>query len=143
MIALGSDHAGYALKLEVAEFLRLQNIEFIDYGTDSAESVDYPIYGKLVGEAVVSGKCELGVVICGSGIGVSIAANKIPGVRAANCTTGYMAEMSRRHNDANVLALGARITGSGEALEIVGRFLGTGFEEGRHARRVAMIEQLS
>ncbi|MDR0937319.1 MAG: ribose 5-phosphate isomerase B [Oscillospiraceae bacterium] len=139
MIALGCDHAGYPLKLEIAKYLTSRGLEYSDYGTNSAESVDYPIYGKAVGRAVASGNCEKGIAICGTGIGISIAANKIPGVRAANCTTPYMAEMSRKHNNANVLALGARITEPAEAIDIVASFLETPFEGGRHAERVAML----
>jgi ribose 5-phosphate isomerase B len=140
MIALGSDHAGYPLKQEIAEYLISRGLEYTDYGAYSTESSDYPIFGKAVGRVVASGECDKGIIICGTGIGISIAANKIPGVRAANCTTGYMAEMSRKHNNANVLALGARITGIGEATDIVARFLETEFEGGRHAARTEKIE---
>jgi len=142
MIAIGSDHGGYALKQEIMKHLDEKGLEYKDYGTYSEESCDYPVYGAAVARAVVGGECDRGIVICGTGIGISIAANKIEGIRAANCTDCYMAEMTRRHNDANILALGARVVGSGLALKIVDTFLETGFEGGRHARRVAMIAEL-
>ena len=142
MIAIGSDHGGYALKQEIMKHLDEKGLEYKDYGTYSEESCDYPVYGAAVARAVVNGECDRGILICGTGIGISIAANKIEGIRAANCTDCYMAEMTRRHNDANILALGARVVGSGLALKIVDTFLETGFEGGRHARRVAMIAEL-
>ena len=142
MIAIGSDHGGYALKQEIMKHLDEKGLEYKDYGTYSEESCDYPVYGAAVGRAVAGGECDRGILICGTGIGISIAANKIEGIRAANCTDCYMAEMTRRHNDANILALGARVVGSGLALKIVDTFLETGFEGGRHARRVAMIAEL-
>ncbi len=142
MIALGSDHGGYALKQEIMKHLDEKGLEYKDYGTYSEESCDYPVYGAAVGRAVAAGECDRGILICGTGIGISIAANKIEGVRAANCTDCYMAEMTRRHNDANILALGARVLGSGLALKIVDTFLETGFEGGRHAKRVALISEL-
>lgn len=140
MIALGSDHAGLELKREVMKYLEEKGLEYKDYGTYTADSCDYPIYGKAVGKAVSSGECEKGILICGTGLGISIAANKIPGVRAACCSDCFSAEMSRRHNDSNILAFGARVVGSGLALKIVECWLNTEFEGGRHARRVAMIE---
>ncbi len=140
MIALGSDHAGLELKREVMKYLEEKGLEYKDYGTCTADSCDYPIYGKAVGKAVSSGECEKGILICGTGLGISIAANKIPGVRAACCSDCFSAEMSRRHNDSNILAFGARVVGSGLALKIVECWLNTEFEGGRHARRVAMIE---
>ena len=140
MIALGSDHAGLKLKREVMKYLEEKGLEYKDYGTYTADSCDYPIYGKAVGKAVSSGECEKGILICGTGLGISIAANKIPGVRAACCSDCFSAEMSRRHNDSNILAFGARVVGSGLALKIVECWLNTEFEGGRHARRVAMIE---
>ena len=140
MVALGSDHAGLELKREVMKYLEEKGLEYKDYGTYTADSCDYPIYGKAVGKAVSSGECEKGILICGTGLGISIAANKIPGVRAACCSDCFSAEMSRRHNDSNILAFGARVVGSGLALKIVECWLNTEFEGGRHARRVAMIE---
>lgn len=116
-------------------------MEFTDVGTFTEESCDYPDFALSVGRGVAEGTFPLGIVICGSGIGVSISANKVRGVRAALCTNEYMAEMSRRHNDANVLALGARVTGDDLALAIVRRWLGTSFEGGRHARRVGKITE--
>ena len=142
MIAIGSDHGGYALKQEIMKHLSTLGLEYKDFGTYSEESCDYPIYGEAVGRAVASGECERGIIICGTGIGISIAANKVHGVRAALCGDCYSAEYTRRHNDANILALGARVTGSGLALKIVDTFLTTGFEGGRHARRVAMIADI-
>ena len=139
MLAIGSDHGGFALKQEVMKHLAERGIDYRDYGTYSGESCDYPDYGKAVGRAVASGECERGIIICGTGIGISIAANKVHGVRAALCGDCYSAEMSRAHNDANVLALGARVLGTGLALKIVDTFLDTGFDGGRHARRVAKI----
>ncbi len=142
MIAIGSDHGGYALKQEIMKHLDEKGLEYKDYGTYSEESCDYPVYGAAVARAVAGGECDRGILICGTGIGISIAANKIEGIRAANCTDCYMAEMTRRHNDANILALGARVVGSGLALKIVDTFLETGFEGGRHAKRVALIAEL-
>ena len=142
MIAIGSDHGGFALKQEIMKHLDEKGLEYKDFGTYSEESCDYPVYGAAVARAVVGGECDRGILICGTGIGISIAANKIEGIRAANCTDCYMAEMTRRHNDANILALGARVVGSGLALKIVDTFLETGFEGGRHAKRVALIAEL-
>ena len=140
-IALGSDHAGYALKSEVAAFLADLGYDVVDLGTeDDRHSVHYPEYGKAVAQAVASGTCDLGIAICGTGIGVSIAANKVHGARAALCTDTYMARMSRQHNDANVLCLGGRVVGTGLALDIVASWLKGEFEGGRHATRVAMFE---
>ncbi len=142
MIAIGSDHGGYQLKQEVMAYLKEQGIEYKDYGTYSEDSCDYPIYGQAVAEAVAGGECEKGIVICGTGIGISIAANKVKGIRAALCGDCYSAEYTRRHNDANVLAMGARVLGSGLALKIVETFLNTEFEGGRHARRVELIGKI-
>lgn len=138
-IAIASDHGGYALKEEIKKYLAGRDIEVTDLGTDSEESVDYPIYGKACGEAVASGKTDRGIVCCGTGIGISIAANKVKGIRCALCTDVHMAQMSRRHNDSNILALGGRTTETAKALEIVGAWLDTGFEGGRHQRRVDML----
>ncbi len=142
MIAIGSDHGGYALKQEIMEHLHSRGVKFKDYGTFSAESCDYPQFGAAVGRAVADGECQMGIIICGTGIGISISANKIRGVRAALCTDCFMAEMARRHNDANILALGARVVGSGLALKIVDTFLDTGFDGGRHERRVRQMMNL-
>ncbi len=142
MLALGSDHGGYALKQEIIEHLDKKGIKYKDFGTYSEESCDYPLYAEAVGKAVASGECEQGILICGTGIGVSIAANKIKGVRAALCGDCFSAEFSRLHNDANILTLGARVIGPGLALKIADTFLNTEFEGGRHARRVGLISKL-
>lgn len=142
MIALGCDHGGFALKQEIMKHLDEKGLAYRDYGTDSAESCDYPVYGEAVGRAVASGECALGIVICGTGIGISMAANKVKGVRAALCGDCFSAEMTRKHNDANVLALGARVVGPGLALKIVDTFLENEFEGGRHARRVALLSDI-
>ena len=141
MIALGCDHGGYELKQEIIKHLQERKIEFKDYGCDSLESVDYPVYAKKVANVVASGECEKGILICGTGIGISIAANKVKGIRAALCTDCFMAEATRLHNDANILALGGRVVGPGLALKIVDTFLDTEFSNGeRHIRRIGMIE---
>jgi ribose 5-phosphate isomerase B len=139
MIAIGSDHGGYALKEHIKAYLTSKGISCMDVGCDSPESCDYPIFGKAVGEAVASGKCEKGIVICTTGIGISISANKVKGVRAALCADSFTAEMTRRHNDSNVLALGAGIVGPNLADRIVDVFLSTEFEGGRHERRVNLM----
>ena len=140
-IAIGCDHAGYPLKVAVEDKLLKEGYGVMDVGTESTESVDYPIYGKSVGRAVASGLADRGIVICGSGIGISIAANKVKGVRCALCTSVEMAEMSRRHNDANVLAMGARMIEQDLAFEIVDKWLATDFEGGKHLRRINMLAE--
>ncbi len=142
MIAIGSDHGGFALKQEIMKHLEERKLEYIDFGTYSSDSCDYPQYGAAVGRAVASGSCERGILICGTGIGISISANKIHGVRAALCGDCFSAEMTRRHNDANIVALGARVVGPGLALKIVDTFLDTEFEGGRHARRIEQMMAL-
>lgn len=142
MLAIGSDHGGFELKKAVMKHLAERGVEFRDYGAFSAESCDYPDFGEAVGRAVASGECERGIVICGTGIGISIAANKVRGVRCALCGDCYSAQMCREHNDANVLALGARVLGEGLALKIVDTYLDSSFQGGRHARRVAKIMAL-
>ena len=141
-IAVACDHGGFALKEEIKKHLITEGIEVLDLGTDSEESVDYPIYGKLCGEAVMSGKAEKGIVCCGTGIGISIAANKVKGIRCSLCTDTRMAEMTRKHNDSNVLALGGRTTDVKEALEILKTWLNTGFEGGRHKQRIDMLNEM-
>jgi ribose 5-phosphate isomerase B len=141
-IAIGADHGGYELKQQIAEFLIAQGYEINDLGTHSLESVDYPDFAELVARAVARDEAERGVVICGTGIGVSMSANKVRGIRAALCTDCYMARMAREHNDAQVLCLGARVLGVGSALEIVQVFLSNEFQGGRHARRVGKINAL-
>ena len=142
MIAIGSDHGGFHLKQEIMKHLDELGLAYHDYGAYSTESCDYPAYGEAVAHAVASGACERGILVCGTGIGISIAANKVHGIRCATCSDCYCAEMSRRHNDANILALGERVTGVGLAMKIVDAFLNAEFEGGRHARRVALIGQI-
>ncbi len=141
-IAIASDHGGYHLKEHLKSYLAEKGTECRDFGTDSAESCDYPVFGKAAAEAVASGACEKGIVICTTGIGISIAANKVKGVRCALCADPLSAEMTRRHNDANMLALGAGMTGPKLAERIVDVFFATGFEGGRHQRRVDLIAKL-
>jgi ribose 5-phosphate isomerase B len=143
MVAIGSDHAGFELKQAVVAHLRSRNIELLDLGTHSSERVDYPDFGVNVARAVATGRCQFGIVICGTGIGISITANKVKGIRAALCCNEYMAEMARRHNDANVLALGGRTTTPDLAVRIVDAFLAAPFEGGRHADRVKKIHTLT
>jgi len=141
-IAVGSDHAGFDYKELVKEYLTKKGYQVIDKGTFSKESVDYPVFGEAVAKAVASGEVERGIVICGTGIGISIAANKVKGVRAALCTNEYMARMARKHNDANILAFGARVLGTDVALGIVDEFFSTEFEGGRHEKRVNLLQKI-
>jgi len=139
-IAVGSDHAGYALKTEILGHLSAVGHDVLDLGTDSAEmSVDYPVFGRAVGEAVAGGRAERGICVCGTGNGIGMAANKVPGVRAAVVTDVTTARLARRHNDANVLCLGERTTGPATALDAVDVFFSTDFEGGRHQRRIDEI----
>jgi len=142
VIALACDHGGFALMREVIPYLEAGGYEYKDFGTHSDESCDYPAIAERAARAIAGGECDLGIFICGTGVGMSIAANKIPGIRAALCGDCYTAEMARKHNDANVLSLGARVIGAGLALTIIGKFLNTGAESGRHARRVGMLADL-
>jgi len=142
VIILGADHAGWRLKNKIKDRLSEKGIAVKDLGTNSDTSVDYPDYGKAVGEAVAAGEGELGILVCGSGIGLSIAANKVKGIRAALCTDGTMGRLAREHNDANVLVLGERITGELLALDIAEAFLSANFLGGRHQRRVDKINAL-
>ncbi len=142
LIAIASDHGGFALKEKIKAFLRDRSVKFVDLGTDSEDSVDYPVYGRACAEAVAGGKADRGIVVCGTGIGISIAANKVKGIRCGLCTSVEMAEMSRRHNNANMLALGGRTTGPDLALEIVSSWLDTEFEGGRHERRTEMLDEM-
>ena len=142
MIAIGSDHGGFELKQEIAAHLTRRGLACRDFGTYSKESCDYPVFATAVAKAVASGECERGILICGTGIGVSITANKFRGIRAALCGDCFSAEATRQHNDANILALGARVTGPGLALKIVDTFLDTPFSgDERHLRRISMIEE--
>ena len=142
MIALGCDHAGVQLKLQVAEYLTSRGLEYRDYGTYDETSCDYPDYAQKVGEAVVSGEAQRGILICGTGVGISISANKVNGVRAALCSDTFTARMSREHNDANVLCMGARVVGPGLATDVVAAWLDAEFAGGRHQRRVDKIMAL-
>ena len=139
-IAIGCDHGGYLLKQDILIWLEEHNIDFEDLGCYSTESVDYPMYGEKVGRMVASGQCDKGIVICTTGIGISIAANKVKGIRCALCSEPLSAEMTRRHNDANMLAMGGGLIGNNMADRIVDAFLNTPFEGGRHQRRVDKIE---
>ncbi len=138
----GSDHAGLALRAEAVKVARAAGLEVEDLGPFSGESVDYPDYARQVAEAVAAGRAQLGLLVCGTGIGMSIAANKVKGVRAAHCTTEFEARMARAHNDANVLCIGERVVGLGVGGAIVKAFLETSFEGGRHARRVQKMNDL-
>ena len=138
-IAIGCDHAGVELKKEILSLLDNLHIEYIDYGTNGSESVDYPDFGEKVSEAVSSGKMEKGILICGTGIGMSIVANKFPGVRASLCNDLFTAKMSRLHNNANILVIGGRIVGKDLAKEIVRTWVSTPFEGDRHTRRIEKI----
>ena len=139
MIAIASDHGGYPLKEHIKAYLAAKGITCEDFGTDSTESCDYPNFGKAAAQAVADGRCDRGIVICTTGIGISISANKVKGIRCALCGDVLSAEMTRRHNDTNMLAMGAAIIGSMTAERIVDVFLDTPFEGGRHARRVGLM----
>ena len=141
-IALAADHGGFELKEKVKEYLQEKGYELLDLGTHNEESVDYPNYGRACGEAVVKGDAEKGIVVCGTGIGISIAANKVKGIRCALCTNTFMAEMASRHNNANVLSLGGRVLEPELALQIVDVWLNTEFEGGRHQRRVDLLNEI-
>ncbi|WP_088188715.1 ribose 5-phosphate isomerase B [Desulfosporosinus sp. FKA] len=138
-VVLGADHGGYELKEAIRGHLESQGYEVFDVGTHSTDSVDYPMYGFAVGNAILKGEADLGIAVCGTGQGISIAANKLPGIRSAVCTETFSARMAREHNNANVLALGGRVVGVGLALDIVDIFLKTEFSGGRHERRINLI----
>ena len=140
MIAIGCDHGGYGLKLEIIKYLEKNGLEYQDFGCDG-EAVDYPNIAKKVGQAILDGKCEKGILICGTGIGISIAANKMKGIRCALCSDCFSAEATRLHNDTNVIALGGRVVGPELAVKMVDIFLNTPFsEDERHIRRIGLIE---
>lgn len=142
MIALGCDHGGYELKKEIIKYLEENNISYKDFGCDSTEAVDYPVYAKKVANAIVDGECDKGILICGTGIGISIAANKVKGIRAALCHDVFSAEATRLHNNSNILAMGGRVVGAGLAIKIVDTFLHTEFSnDERHIRRINQIEE--
>ena len=141
MIAIGCDHGGYELKLIIEEYLDKNQIAYKDFGCDSTESVDYPLYARKVGQAILDGECEKGILICGTGIGISIAANKMKGIRCALCSDCFSAEATRKHNDTNIIALGGRVIGPELAIKLVDTFLNTPFSgDERHTRRISMIE---
>ena len=141
-IAIGCDHGGYLLKQDILIWLEEHDIDFEDVGCFSTESVDYPVYAEKVARAVAAGECSKGIVICTTGIGISISANKVKGVRCALCGDPYSAEMTRRHNDANALCMGGRVVGPGLACQLVDLFLNTEFEGGRHQRRIDKLTAL-
>lgn len=142
-IGLGCDHGGYNLKIEIIKYLESKGIECVDYGTKNAtDSVNYPEYGEAVANAVASKNVDYGIVCCGTGIGISLAANKVPGIRCAVVSDVFSAKMSKAHNNANMLSLGERVLGRGLALEIVEAWINTEFEGGRHANRVDMIKEI-
>lgn len=141
-IGIGNDHSALELKAEIIDFLKEKGHEVVDYGTYTKDSCDYPMYGEKVGRAVVSGEVEQGILICGTGLGISLAANKVKGVRAAVCSEPYTAKMARQHNNCNILAFGARVVGAELAKLIVETWLNTEFEGGRHERRVDMIMEI-
>lgn len=142
MVVIASDHAGYELKEKVAAYLAEKGVEFVNLGTDSPASVDYPIFAEKLCKEITSGRAEKGILVCGTGIGMSMAANKIHGIRAAVCSEVYSAKLTRLHNDANVICFGARVIGEGTALDIVDAFLETEFEGGKHKKRIDMIAEL-
>lgn len=143
MLAIGSDHAGYPLKLEVIKHLEERNIEYKDYGCYSPDSCDYAVFAEKTADAVASGECEKGLLFCGTGVGISIAANKVRGIRAACCSDEFSAEATRLHNDANILCLGARVVNPEKAIKLVDLFLDTEFSgEERHIRRIAQITDI-
>lgn len=142
MLAIGCDQGGHSLKLEVIKYLEDKGIEYKDCGTYSEDAVDYPVYARKVVKEILSGNCEKGILICGTGIGISITANRYKGIRAALCGDCFSAEATRQHNDANILAMGARVVAPGLALKIVDTFLNTPFSGAeRHARRIRMIDE--
>ena len=141
-IAIGNDHVAVEMKKHIVKYLEGKGYEIVNFGTDSTERADYPVYGKRVADAVASGACELGILICGTGIGISLAANKVKGIRAAVCSEAYSAALTRRHNNANIIAFGARVVGTAVAETIVDAFLEAEFEGGCHARRIDMITDI-
>ena len=141
-IAIGNDHTAVALKQHIQTYLEQKGYEIYNVGTDSTQRTDYPVYGQAVAKEVVSGRCELGILICGTGVGISLAANKIHGIRAAVCSEPYSARLSRQHNNANIIAFGARVVGESLAEMIVDEFLAAEYEGGRHQKRIDMISAL-
>lgn len=143
MIGIGSDHGGYELKQEIIKHLVERNLEYKDFGTDNMDSCDYPVYAKNVARAILDRECDKGILVCGTGIGVSITANRMKGIRAALCHDCFSAEATRLHNNANILALGGRVIGTGHALKIVDTFLDTPYsDDERHNRRIGLIDEI-
>ncbi|MCL2775112.1 MAG: ribose 5-phosphate isomerase B [Oscillospiraceae bacterium] len=142
IISIAADHAGYELKEVIKNYFDMTDIPYMDFGTNSTEAVDYPVYAQKVCAALQTGESDFGILVCGTGIGMAIAANKHKDIRAANCTDTYSAKMARLHNDANVLTLGSRVTGAGLVLDIIKQFLSTEFEGGRHSERLDMLNML-
>jgi ribose 5-phosphate isomerase B len=142
MLALGSDHVGLELKEEIKKLLDEKGIEYKDYGCYSTERTNYPVYGQKVAKAVTSGECEKGLLFCGTGVGISLAANKVPGIRAVVCSDCYTAVLSRQHNNSNILALGSRVVGADLAKMIVEGWLNAEFEGGRHLTRIEMLKEI-
>lgn len=141
-VAIGCDHLGYVLKVPLIEYIRELGHEVVDVGCNSTESVDYPVYGEKVGRAVASGDCQLGITLCGTGAGISLAANRVPGIRAVCCSDEYTAEYTRRHNNSNVLSMGMKVVTIDTAKRLTKLFLETEFEGGRHQRRVSMLDDI-
>lgn len=141
-IAIGNDHVAVELKNHITKYVEAKGYTVVNFGTDSSESCDYPVYGEKVARAVASGECDLGILICGTGIGISLAANKVKGIRAAVCSEPYSARLTRQHNNANIIAFGARVVGQAMAEMIVDEFLDAEFEGGRHQRRVELIDKI-
>lgn len=141
-IAIGNDHAALELKKVIKAYVEDMGHEVVDFGTHTTDSCDYPVYGEKVARAVAGGECELGILICGTGIGISLAANKVKGIRAAVCSESYSARLTRAHNNANIIAFGARVIGEDTAKDIVNAFINTPFEGGRHQRRIDMITKI-
>ncbi len=141
-IAIGNDHAAVDMKLQIKEYLESKGHEVVNFGTDTNDSCDYPAYGKMVADAVSAGECECGVLICGTGVGISVAANKVKGIRAAVCSDPVTAELTKRHNNANIIAFGARIVGIETAKKIVDAYLDAEYEGGRHQARIDMISDI-
>ena len=140
-IAIGCDHAGYELKSAIVRHLGSRGVDVLDKGTDSAESVDYPDYAGKVAQSIIRGEVEMGILLCGTGLGMAISANKFPGIRAVTVSEPYSAKMARAHNNANIITMGSRVVGRGLAIMILDTFLDTPFEGGRHCRRVDKIEK--
>jgi len=141
-VAIGCDHLGYVLKVPLIEYIKELGHEVVDVGCNTTESVDYPIYGEKVGRAVASGDCQLGITLCGTGAGLSLAANRVPGIRAVCCSDEYTAEYTRRHNNSNVLSMGMKVVTIDTAKRLTKLFLETEFEGGRHQRRVSMLDDI-